>query len=269
LSAIRRTAYLPPMAAVGGTDFRGILRFLDGAVAGSADVPLPAPTLSALGDLIGADVVEYFEFRRADRAALAFSTTWEVEPDPAIEEAILAFGHQNPISWRYWAPADGPLRLSALIGRRELERLDFYDTVLRPAGVRDTLKVWLSSTPESASCVALERFDADFCQREVEVLRVLHSHLAAMRQTALAGGAAVEADDVRLTSREAQVLSWIARGKQNEEIGRLLFMSPGTVKKHLEHAYEKLGAHSRADALARLRLPGPEWRNADRGDSTG
>jgi DNA-binding CsgD family transcriptional regulator len=246
------------MVGVGSADFRGILRFLDGAVAGSADAPLPVPTLSALGDLIGADDVEYFELRRADRAALAFTTTWEVEPNPAIEEAILAFGHQNPISWRYWAPADGPLRLSALIGRRELERLDFYDAVMRPAGVRDILKVWLSSTPESASCVVLERSGSDFCARDVEVLRVLHSHLAAMRQTALAGDGAVEVDDVRLTSREAQVLSWIARGKQNEEIGRLLFMSPATVKKHIEHAYEKLGAHSRADALARLRLRRPE-----------
>ena len=252
------------MAAVAGSDFRGILRFLDGAVAGSPDARLPAPTLSALGELIGADVVEYFELRRADRAVLAFSTTWEVEPDPAIDEAILAFGHQNPISWRYWAPADGPLRLSALISRRELECLDFYEAVLRPAGVRDTLKVWLSSTHESASCVVLDRSDADFCQRDVEVLRVVHPHLVAMRQTALAGGAEVEADDVGLTSREAQVLSWIARGKQNEEIGRLLSMSPATVKKHLEHAYEKVGAHSRADALARLRLPGPGAGQADR-----
>jgi DNA-binding CsgD family transcriptional regulator len=147
------------------------------------------------------------------------------------------------------------LRLSALIGRRELERLDFYDAVMRPDGVRDTLKVWLSSTRESASCVLLDRFDSDFCQRDVEVLRVLHSHLVTMRQTALAGDAAVDAADVRLTSREAQVLSWIARGKPNEEIRRLLVMSPTTVKKHLEHAYEKLGVHSRAGALARLRSP--------------
>jgi DNA-binding CsgD family transcriptional regulator len=249
------------MVGVTGVDFRGILRFLDRAVAGRREDPLPSPTLSALGELIGADSVEYFEFRRSDRAALAYSTTWELAPDPEIEEAILAFGHQNPIGWRRWAPADGPLRLSALIGRRELERLDFYDAVMRPDGLRDVLKVWLSSTHESASCVALERFDADFCQRDVEVLRVLHSHLATMRQTALAGYSAVDAGDVRLTSREAQVLSWIARGKQNEEIGRLLFMSPGTVKKHLEHAYEKLGVHSRADALVRLRLPGPEPRD--------
>ncbi len=52
-----------------------------------------------------------------------------------------------------------------------------------------------------------------------------------------------------LTHREAQVLLWVARGKTNKEVAALLYVSPCTVKKHLEHVYEKLGVKSRTKAV--------------------
>jgi DNA-binding CsgD family transcriptional regulator len=66
----------------------------------------------------------------------------------------------------------------------------------------------------------------------------------------------VEATNVeRLTPREQQVLEWLAEGKTNAEIARILVAAPGTVGKHLEHIYEKLGVHTRtaAAAIARAR----------------
>jgi DNA-binding NarL/FixJ family response regulator len=48
-----------------------------------------------------------------------------------------------------------------------------------------------------------------------------------------------------LTPREAEVLLWVAQGKSNGDIGTILGMSEGTVKKHLEHIFEKLGVESR------------------------
>ena len=53
-----------------------------------------------------------------------------------------------------------------------------------------------------------------------------------------------------LTRREAQVLFWVARGKTDKEVAALLYVSPLTVKKHLEHVYEKLGVKSRTEAVA-------------------
>jgi DNA-binding CsgD family transcriptional regulator len=53
-----------------------------------------------------------------------------------------------------------------------------------------------------------------------------------------------------LTRREAQVLLWVARGKTDKEVAVLLYVSPRTVKKHLEHVYEKLGVNSRTEAVA-------------------
>jgi DNA-binding CsgD family transcriptional regulator len=54
-----------------------------------------------------------------------------------------------------------------------------------------------------------------------------------------------------LTRREAELLVWIARGKTNNEIAALLYISPRTVKKHLEHICQKLEVESRTEAVSR------------------
>lgn len=53
-----------------------------------------------------------------------------------------------------------------------------------------------------------------------------------------------------LTARESEVLSWLAAGKTNRDIGEILGMSPRTVNKHLERIYVKLGVETRAAAAA-------------------
>lgn len=53
-----------------------------------------------------------------------------------------------------------------------------------------------------------------------------------------------------LTPREAEVLSWVAKGKTNRDVAEILGMSPRTVNKHLEHVFEKLGVETRAAAAA-------------------
>lgn len=53
-----------------------------------------------------------------------------------------------------------------------------------------------------------------------------------------------------LTQREAEVLTWIAGGKPNRDIGEILGISPRTVNKHLEQIFTKLGVENRASAAA-------------------
>jgi len=53
-----------------------------------------------------------------------------------------------------------------------------------------------------------------------------------------------------LTSREAEVLGWIAHGKPNRDIAEILGLSPRTVNKHLEQIYAKIGVENRASAAA-------------------
>lgn len=52
----------------------------------------------------------------------------------------------------------------------------------------------------------------------------------------------------RLTTREAEVLYWVVKGKINRDIADILGASPATVKKHLERIFAKLGVETRTAA---------------------
>jgi DNA-binding CsgD family transcriptional regulator len=54
-----------------------------------------------------------------------------------------------------------------------------------------------------------------------------------------------------LTQREAEVLSWLAQGQTDGEIGTIIGSRPKTVGKHLERIYKKLGVETRTAAVAR------------------
>jgi len=54
----------------------------------------------------------------------------------------------------------------------------------------------------------------------------------------------------RLTPREHEVLTLVAAGLSAPDIGKQLFLSPATVKGHLQSLYEKLGVSDRAAAVA-------------------
>jgi DNA-binding CsgD family transcriptional regulator len=54
-----------------------------------------------------------------------------------------------------------------------------------------------------------------------------------------------------LTRRQSDVLRLVAAGETNDQIARELFVSPFTVRKHLEHIYTRLGVSTRTAAAAR------------------
>ena len=59
-------------------------------------------------------------------------------------------------------------------------------------------------------------------------------------------------DEVHLTSREREALTWVAEGKSDWEIAVILGLSETTVRFHVDNARKKLGAVNRAQAVARL-----------------
>jgi DNA-binding NarL/FixJ family response regulator len=56
--------------------------------------------------------------------------------------------------------------------------------------------------------------------------------------------------DDELTVREIDVLRHIAGGNRNRDIAEQLFISEETVKVHVKHIMEKLGASDRTQAVA-------------------
>ncbi|WHA41878.1 response regulator [Agrobacterium larrymoorei] len=64
-------------------------------------------------------------------------------------------------------------------------------------------------------------------------------------------GEAMLRERFALTTRESEVLIWIAKGKSNRDIGEILGLSARTVNKHLEQIYVKLGVENRASAAVK------------------
>ena len=67
----------------------------------------------------------------------------------------------------------------------------------------------------------------------------------------LSGGRPSAADqpDSELTDREAEVLTYLAEGANNEEIATALVISPKTVARHRENIMRKLNLHSRSELV--------------------
>lgn len=72
-----------------------------------------------------------------------------------------------------------------------------------------------------------------------------------------------------LTRRQREVLTYVANGHTNAQIGTLLGLHPRTVNRHLADTYKTLGARDRANAVALALLAGdlthddialPAWR---------
>jgi DNA-binding CsgD family transcriptional regulator len=238
------------MGALGAADFRGMLEFLE--VAGEVDGvdPFPEPVLAALRRLIPADIVSYGELDRDSpgrRAGVRWQGVPRADVTPDICEAHLRFTYQKPHP--PWATAAGrAVRWSDLLSRRQLHRLDVYAEVGKPLGAEYQLELWLLTPDGVAGGFSLDRCEHDFSERDVHVLDTLRPHFvqlwrnARLRRPAAAG---------LLTPREREILAWVARGKTNREIAAVLYLAPGTVGKHLDNVYAKLGVGSRAGAVAR------------------
>lgn len=57
------------------------------------------------------------------------------------------------------------------------------------------------------------------------------------------------AEEYGLTKREVEILQKTSEGLTNNQIAEQLFISPKTVRKHIEHIYQKLQVHNRVEAV--------------------
>jgi DNA-binding NarL/FixJ family response regulator len=55
--------------------------------------------------------------------------------------------------------------------------------------------------------------------------------------------------DIALSKRQVEILSLVAKGYTNEEIGRAFYLSKETIKHHLHLLYKKIGVANRAEAV--------------------
>jgi DNA-binding CsgD family transcriptional regulator len=200
-------------------------------------------TLDAIVAAIPADEAAYVEWRYGDRDCVRI-TRGEVEP-AWLCEAVAATCDSYPLRDLDHSRSPDPLRISDVVAMARFRQTAFYAVVMRPLGREYELKLWLPSPPGHARYFELVRGPGrDFGERDRAFLSLLRPHLARVQS-----GWERRPHVSSLTARELDVLALVAQGLTNREISSRLFISPATVRTHLEHIYDKLGVRSRAGAV--------------------
>jgi DNA-binding CsgD family transcriptional regulator len=129
-----------------------------------------------------------------------------------------------------------------------------YREVYRPLGLEHQISLSLASVPGAGARPQreLRMFlfrcpGPDFTERDRAVLRLLGPHLRQAYQDAELR----RRTRPELTARQWDLLRLVAAGHTNIQIGRRLGISEGTVRKHLENIFGRLGVSSRTAAVTR------------------
>jgi DNA-binding CsgD family transcriptional regulator len=201
---------------------------------------------------------------------------WTPEFTSMREAFFAASAEHHPHSTYYRQTGDGAARrLSEIISTSALRKTVFFNEISAKNRLVRQLTIYMPAPPVHTVMVALCRETPDFSERDRSILELLRPHIAGAwgsawerqrNQTELrrllgrrrprtdpAELCAALRQDLPLTPREAEVLSWVAQGKTNGEIAIILGLAPGTVKFYVERILGKLGCETRT-AAARVAL---------------
>jgi len=205
--------------------------------------PFGQEVVEALVEAVPADHASYFEWRfHADECEVYVGDPWDVQVNEAMEHCCTSY----PLRDLDHADSPVPLRTSDIVSTRRFRMTPFYIDVLRPRGFRHELKLWLSAPPGYARCFEFVRgTGSDFNDRELAFLSLVRPYLCTIRNRWR-----LRPELASLTQRELDVLELLGIGLTNREIAQRLFISPLTVRTHLENMFTKLGVRTRTAAVA-------------------
>jgi DNA-binding CsgD family transcriptional regulator len=133
----------------------------------------------------------------------------------------------------------------------ELKRTPFYADYLAPWGaINHAILLPFAAGPGRTRYLWLARLRRDFSERDRLALQLLRPHLQEVYLDAERRRHGIP----HLSRREREVLQLVAQGSSNADIARILFISPATVAKHMEHIFDRTGVRTRSAAAA-LVLP--------------
>jgi DNA-binding NarL/FixJ family response regulator len=128
------------------------------------------------------------------------------------------------------------------------------DTKVIMLTAHDDRRLMVESVQAGARGYVLKVRDAEYLVRSVRLVAegnlVIDPDLVSVLAEELSEARTGSPGGETLTERELEILQLLAFGYTNRDIGRRLYISPDTVKTHLEHVYQKLGASDRTAAVA-------------------
>ena len=240
------------MGELSSTDYEGVLDLVvEVARNGSAEEPVPFTALEQVRRLIPtADTVAYW-LGPPGRPRHAFAVAGEYLPWTAMEDRLLdRLNFQDPL-----LPAPGRFgrarRLSDSMALDSYRATEFYRRLGRRHQLEFSIATWLELPDGAIRGLWLDGSRRDFDDRDMSVLDLVGRQLT--RLLGPKGRSALGRRRERprgLTDRQAEILALAAVGRSNDEIASDLSISPFTVRTHLEHAFDRLGVHTRAAAVA-------------------
>ena len=233
-------------------DLHGVIEFVETAWALAGEFAVTPDTLAALNQLIASDEVSYCHLDHVHRRVIRYLDT---NGSDGGSDAFWGIVDAHPLCRHQQAYADfSSTRLSDVISRRTLVNSRIYAEWFRPAGIVAELEAGIDRSRAETRNFILERTHGDFSARDRAVLEVVRPQLARIEETTrlrTAAGASEPEQLECLTEREHEILELVGAGLTNAEIAERLWISPGTVKKHLDNIYAKLGVANRTAAIAR------------------
>jgi DNA-binding CsgD family transcriptional regulator len=242
------------------SDLQAILGFLEFAYGAASGEPFPPAVLESLSSLVPCDEVSFTELDRIRKKGIRGVVFRKDGPasGPGLE-TFWRLVHEHPLCAQTVAGRFNALKISDFVTSRELRGREIYGAWFRPWQTEHELEIGIPSPLWHTKTLVVGRSKArpDFNERDRSVLNALQPHLiqlyrnATLRQR-LADGCDDSVVAAVLTDREREILMLVRAGKTNSQIAGELWIAPGTVRKHLENIYRKLGVQSRTAALARL-----------------
>jgi LuxR family transcriptional regulator, maltose regulon positive regulatory protein len=126
--------------------------------------------------------------------------------------------------------------------------------------------VWDGVVCAIRACPDLAAALADVSRHRAELAEVLiRSNDVALAKSCGLISRATGGTGGALSRRECEIMDHVRQGRTNAQIAQSLFIARGTVKSHMDHIFDKLGARTRAGAVARY----AEIENGDTDESDG
>jgi DNA-binding CsgD family transcriptional regulator len=222
---------------------------------------LPRRTMAALSHVISTDMVTYNEVDLVRQLNLVFSSPEDTRFASGTTEHAAFIRHiaEHPVIAHNVGVADPiPRKISDFLSHRQFRSLGLYSEFFRTFGFKYQMALVIHHAGKQMIGVAANRALSDFTERERTCLSAIRSHVVQNYRHGLTveriRAESCSVSDARpacgLTLREAEVLHWVAEGRSNDGVARIIGISSATVKKHLEHIYEKLAVTNRTAASA-------------------
>lgn len=223
---------------------------LDEARQSETDEVPPASLVRGLAELVPGVFCTFCELDLPARRQLNFQDADGIRRTCEPDDPYWRLRHQHPPC--HYLTTTGRLevvQISDFVTSRQLRARQIYTEMFRPDGVEHVMCVPLPTAPGRTRVFLFGRgAGRGFAESERDLLILLQPHLHQLYRQA----AGRRGPRSRLTPRQLDIVRCLALGMSNDEIARRLLITPGTVRKHLENAYARLGVTSRTAAVHRV-----------------